>query len=171
MTLVRQLQSDLAGVIQRLSGSTLAEAGVRAVLAEEVPALLDGSGIGWTVDIADDVDAALREAPEISQQVLLIAIEAVANAREHARARRVAIALAGDPSGFVLDVSDDGEGFDVRNPARVGMGLVNMRARARALPHGAFEIASAPTSGTRVSVTFRLAHAATPERTKEGAPA
>nr|WP_314543061.1 histidine kinase [uncultured Massilia sp.] len=171
VTLVRQLQSDLAGVIQRLSGSTLAEAGVRAVLAEEVPALLDGSSVGWTVDIADEVDAALREVPEISQQVLLIAIEAVANAREHARARRVAISLARAPAGFTLEVTDDGEGFDVHNPARVGMGLVNMRARARALPHGAFSIASAPASGTRVSVAFSLAKDVVNDDIVEGAAA
>jgi signal transduction histidine kinase len=170
-TLVRQLQSDLAGVIQRLSGSTLAEAGVRAVLAEEVPALLDGSGIGWTVDIGADVDAALRAVPEISQQVLLIAIEAVANAREHARARRVAISLAPRAAGYVLEVADDGAGFDVRNPARVGMGLVNMRARARALPQGEFTIASAPASGTRVAVAFGLARQASEESLEEGTPA
>jgi signal transduction histidine kinase len=169
-TLVRQLQSDLAGVIQRLSGSTLAEAGVRAVLAEEVPALLDGSGIGWTVDIGADVDAALRAMPEISQQVLLIAIEAVANAREHARARSVAISLAPRAAGYVLEVADDGAGFDVRNPARVGMGLVNMRARARALPQGEFSIASAPASGTRVAVAFGLVREATAEAIVEGTP-
>jgi signal transduction histidine kinase len=156
LTLVRQLQSDLAGVIQRLSGSTLAEAGVRAVLAEEVPALLDGSGIGWDVAIADEVDAALREAPEIAQQVLLIAIEAVANARAHAQAQRVTIGLTRSDGTYALQVADDGAGFDVRNPARVGMGLVNMRARARGLPQGEFAIDSAPAAGTRVAVVFGL---------------
>jgi signal transduction histidine kinase len=156
LTLVRQLQSDLAGVIQRLSGATLAEAGVRAVLAEEVPALLGESGIGWNVDVADEAEAALREAPAIAQQVLLIAIEAVANAREHALACRVAISLGRDGDALVLSVADDGQGFDALQPARAGMGLVNMRARAHALPHGRFRIDSTPSAGTRVAVTFHL---------------
>ncbi len=157
LRLVRQLQSDLAGVIQRLSGATLAERGVRALLAEEVPALLGGSGIGWTLDIADEVDDALRAAPQVAQQVLLIAIEAVANAREHARARSVAVALAPAPAGagFLLAVRDDGQGFDAR-AAGVGMGLVNMRARANALPGGAFHVDSGPGAGTRVTVAFHL---------------
>ncbi|WP_296945804.1 histidine kinase [uncultured Massilia sp.] len=154
--LVRQLQSDLAGVIQRLSGATLAERGVRAVLAEEVPALLGGAGIGWTLDIPDAVDAALRGAPHVTQQVLLIAIEAVANAREHAHARALAVTLSASGAGYLLAVRDDGQGFDPRAGAGVGMGLVNMRARAHALPGGAFHVDSGPGAGTRVSVAFHL---------------
>lgn len=156
LTLVRQLQSDLAGVIQRLSGATLAERGARAVLAEEAAALLGGSGIGWTVDVADDVDAALRAVPQVGQQILLIAIEAIANVREHAHARHVAIALSCAPAGCRLEIRDDGRGFDLGAGAHSGMGLVNMRARARSLPQGVFGIDSTPGAGTRVAVAFIL---------------
>jgi two-component system NarL family sensor kinase len=156
LALVGQLQSDLAGVIQRLSGSTVAELGMRAVLAEEVPALLEGSGVGWTLDIPDGADAALREAPAAAQQILLIAIEAVANAREHAQARRIVIAIREEGAGFLLGIDDDGQGFDAGDPGRPGMGLVNMRARARSLPHGEFAIASRPGAGTRIAVAFAL---------------
>jgi len=156
LTLVRQLQSDLAGVIQRLSGSTLAELGIRAMLHEEMTALLDGAGIGWSISIDDDVDNALQAAPEVTQQILLIAIEAVANAREHAHARAIKLALTPDDAGFILAIQDDGRGFDVRNPERLGMGLVNMRARARTLPQGEFSICSEPGVGTRVRVKFIL---------------
>lgn len=80
----------------------------------------------------------------------------LANVREHAGATRVALTLTYHLDEVVLDVRDDGRGFD---PARVrvtgtrGRGLAGLRDRAEALG-GRADIESAPGEGTTVSVRF-----------------
>jgi len=61
-----------------------------------------------------------------------IAQEALANIAKHARAKHVDVSLSLDPTGreFVLRIHDDGQGFDMDAP-QTGMGLANMRARAK----------------------------------------
>jgi signal transduction histidine kinase len=57
-------------------------------------------------------------------------------------------------SGLVLVVSDDGAGFDPKDPELRSrhLGLTSMQERARRLG-GRLEIASTPGAGTRVTLT------------------
>ena len=55
--------------------------------------------------------------------------------------------------GAVLEVDDDGRGFDPAAATGTGQGLRNLRERARELG-GRAEIDSAPGSGTTVRVTI-----------------
>lgn len=84
---------------------------------------------------------------------------ALANAREHAAADRIVLTLTYHPDEVVLDVRDDGRGFDpalvVASGAR-GRGLAGIRDRARALG-GTAEVESAPGEGTTVSVRLPVA--------------
>lgn len=155
LTLVRQLQQDLANVIVRLSASTIAESGMRKLVDDEMHALLANSGIEWMVDIPDEAEKLLRQAPQVAQQVFLIAMEAVANALKHAGARRIAVRVSVQPDACVLSVEDDGQGFDVPTAGVHGMGIANMRLRARGLPDGHLSIISRPDGGTGVNVRFR----------------
>jgi signal transduction histidine kinase len=63
------------------------------------------------------------------------------------------VSLYRGEQGGVLEVDDDGRGFDPSRPAGAGQGLGNLRERAQALG-GRVEIASAPGQGTRVRVTI-----------------
>lgn len=154
LVLVRQLQNDLASIIQRLSASTIAESGIRKLVDDEMHALLANSGIGWTVDIPDAIAVALQRVPQVAQQVFLIAMEAVANALKHAGAGQIRVSLAAHAGGGVLAVQDDGCGFDVASAGIRGMGLANMRLRARSLPDGHLSITSSAAAGTSVHVRF-----------------
>ena len=49
-------------------------------------------------------------------EILRIAQEAIQNALRHARARRVSVRLAADDGAVVLEVADDGVGFDPDDP-------------------------------------------------------
>lgn len=96
--------------------------------------------------------------PEVAAALVRTARGALANAWEHAAAQRVALTLTYQDDEVVLDVRDDGRGFE---PARVraagtrGRGLAAVRARAAALG-GRAEVESAPGEGTTVSVRFPL---------------
>lgn len=79
---------------------------------------------------------------------------ALANVREHAHADRVALTLTYHADEVVLDVRDDGRGFDpaqVRARGARGRGLAGIRERALSLG-GAAYVESLPAEGTTVSV-------------------
>ena len=80
--------------------------------------------------------------------VLLVVREALTNARRHSSARRVRVALGATEEEIVVEVSDDGVGFDPRQSTqRVGLGAMSERA---ALLSGRLEVFSEPAEGTRV---------------------
>ncbi|NPV56265.1 MAG: GAF domain-containing sensor histidine kinase [Anaerolineae bacterium] len=82
--------------------------------------------------------------------------EALANVAKHARARRVSVALWSTPERTLLEISDDGKGFD---PEKVrltlGHGLANMQTRARNVG-GDIEFSSEQGNGTTILVWMPL---------------
>jgi PAS domain S-box-containing protein len=86
--------------------------------------------------------------PALQKDFYAIALEALNNALKHAAATAVLVRVTGEPAHIVLEVNDNGQGFDPTRPAG-GWGLPNMRERAARL--GAqLDIQSAPATGTRV---------------------
>lgn len=82
--------------------------------------------------------------------------ETFANITRHAQANNVWFAVTQTPEGLLIDVRDDGRGFDVETANRQGhYGLQGMRERAR-LVGGLFAVCSEPGKGTRLSVTLPL---------------
>jgi signal transduction histidine kinase len=74
--------------------------------------------------------------------------EALANAARHARARRLDVHLWSTKERVLLEVSDNGQGFDLRKMSvTLGHGLSNMHIRARKVG-GDVEVTSAPGEGT-----------------------
>ncbi|MFJ8543100.1 sensor histidine kinase [Streptomyces sp. NPDC093586] len=98
--------------------------------------------------------------PDRVQSALLrIAQGALANVREHAGASTAALTLTLLDDQVVLDVTDDGHGFDpaaLSAPSGVrGHGLPAMRARLRGLG-GTLTVESAPGEGTVLSAAVPL---------------
>lgn len=141
-----------------LRGGTLAEAIERVVGR-------------WSDDaeiVADfTVTGSPRQLPaECEVTLLRAAQEALANIRKHAAAARVAVTLTYLDDATILDVQDDGRGFDplvdqlhVTPGAEGGFGLRAMRERVAALG-GALTIESAPGEGTTLAVELPTAGAA-----------
>lgn len=86
-----------------------------------------------------------------------IAQEALRNAARHADAKQVSVRLRRDGMTAVLEVADDGLGFDVESAEerRPGMGLFSMRERA-ALVNGRLSVSSALGRGTRIVAVVPL---------------
>jgi signal transduction histidine kinase len=79
--------------------------------------------------------------------------EALRNAAAHSHAKNAKVVLKSEEHRVVVDISDDGEGFQ---PERTrGMGILGMEERVRQLG-GAFSIQSAPGQGTKVHVELPL---------------
>jgi signal transduction histidine kinase len=76
--------------------------------------------------------------------------EALANAAKHSKARRTQVQLWATRERVLLEVADNGHGFDLRKMSvTLGHGLSNMHIRARKIG-GDVEITSAPEEGTTV---------------------
>ncbi|WP_055571014.1 sensor histidine kinase [Streptomyces prasinopilosus] len=91
---------------------------------------------------------------EVEATLLRIAAEALSNTARHAKATRVGVTLSYMGEEVVLDVRDDGHGFDPSAlPERgtaSGFGLEGMRARAERLA-GELTVESEPGLGAAVS--------------------
>ncbi|WP_020389197.1 sensor histidine kinase [Kribbella catacumbae] len=99
-------------------------------------------------------------APAVATALLRTARGALANVVEHAAARTTVITLTYQPDAVVLDVRDDGVGFDPAGlgPARGsyrGRGLDGIRRRVELLG-GRLVVESAPGDGAALAVTIPL---------------
>jgi len=85
------------------------------------------------------------------REILRIAQEALQNVLKHAQARHVVVTLRRDGDGTLLEVEDDGVGFDPEAPETRSrrLGLTSMEERAQRLG-GTLEINSAPGAGTTI---------------------
>jgi signal transduction histidine kinase len=97
------------------------------------------------------VDDGIPADPHRDGEVLRIAQEALHNARKHAQANHLAVRLRIDEDGLLLEVEDDGVGFDPDAPATRSrrLGLTSMEERAQRVG-GTLEIRSAPGAGTTI---------------------
>jgi len=85
--------------------------------------------------------------------VVQLAREALSNVSRHAQAATCRVSLYLEAGGGVLEVDDDGRGFDPATTTGAGQGLPNLQERAERLG-GRAEISSHPGQGTRVRVTI-----------------
>ena len=76
--------------------------------------------------------------------------ESVHNVLKHANARTVEVRVAGTPRP-VLEVRDDGKGFDPAHVANSGQGLRNLDRRARMIGYYC-DVISAPGKGTLIRI-------------------
>ncbi|MGW2963480.1 sensor histidine kinase [Streptomyces sp. NPDC001220] len=96
---------------------------------------------------------------EVAATLLRIVQEALSNAARHAHASRVGVTLSYLGEEVILDIRDDGTGFDLLAvPARSragGFGLDGMRARAERIA-GSLTVESEPGLGTALSARVPL---------------
>ncbi|MFK4099032.1 sensor histidine kinase [Streptomyces sp. NPDC019531] len=96
---------------------------------------------------------------EVSATLLRIAQEALSNASRHARAGRLGVTLTFLGDEVILDIRDDGVGFDpLALPSRTrtgGFGLDGMRARAERIA-GSLTVETEPGHGTALSARVPL---------------
>ena len=148
---IGELAEELRSAIDRL----------RNLLFELRPVALDLEGLapaismylehaaketGWSWGVVDE----LADEPPAESRVAFyrIAQEAVGNARKHAHATQVEVRLRPAEDGLLLEVEDDGRGFDPARTAEPGhLGLATITERAE-LAGGWCRVESEPERGT-----------------------
>lgn len=124
--------------------------GVASALAELVDHVDSLSATRCTYRHAAGVD--LRE-PEVGIQFYRIAQEAISNALRHAQASNVWTFFGEDDGDLVMEIEDDGVGFDLGAARDRSLGLSSMRRRAH-IAGAMLAIETRPGSGTTVRVSI-----------------
>ncbi len=106
----------------------------------------------WVKVVADEVSENLPE--EHKTCVYRVAQEALHNIVQHAAAHQVTIRVIQEDHHLVLEIEDDGKGFDTRREK--GMGLLGMQERVSHLG-GQFAVESRPGHGATLRVALPLA--------------
>jgi two-component system, NarL family, sensor histidine kinase DegS len=151
--LLRRELGDVRSFIGSLRPPVLVELGLDGSIVDTVTTQAALSGVHITTELRAPADG-LGEA---SQTVVLRVVqEALQNVRKHASAANVVITTAVEDGEWVLEVRDDGRGFDtgaVAARGRRNFGLQFMRERAE-LVGAQFEVRSRPEAGTVVRLAI-----------------
>jgi signal transduction histidine kinase len=107
------------------------------------------------LDVEIEVDPQVKLAPDEQIEVFRIVQEGLGNARRHAGASHVEVAISQRAGRRVVTVSDNGDGFD-ETAVVEGQGVANMRSRADAID-GALTLRTGPGRGTAIEVVLRPA--------------
>jgi signal transduction histidine kinase len=95
-------------------------------------------------------------APDVSTALFRILQETLTNIARHAKATRVEVVKQKQRDRLVLQIRDNGRGFDPKDPAlEKSLGLLGMRERA-AILRGGVNVSSAPGKGTTVTAWIPL---------------
>lgn len=154
LSLARELaRSSLAEArrsVQALRPGPLDDARLPDALSQLAEQWRHTSGIPVRFEI-DGTSAPMQPALEVV--LFRTAQEALANIAKHSSASRAGVTLTYTPDVVVLDILDDGCGFDATNTgAGAGYGLEAMRSRLRQVG-GALVIESTPGEGTTLSAS------------------
>jgi PAS domain S-box-containing protein len=146
------LSDELVGLrrtIAALRPLVLDQRGLEAAVRELAAATGERAGLERCEVSVDLGDGPLDPAMETA--VFRVLQQALANVEQHAAARRLRVALRRQDATVVLDVQDDGRGFDPVEvevvPGQGGFGLVSMRERVQAIG-GRLTVTSRPGAGT-----------------------
>ena len=142
---VDQAIRDLRNYIFGLRPGILADRQLDQAIKELAGEFEVRSGVVTIVDV--DAEAASLLASRASDVVQLVR-ESLSNVERHAEAATCRVTLVRSDAGFVLEIDDDGRGFEVGRETG-GMGLRNLDERVVSLG-GSLEVRSVAGDGTTV---------------------
>jgi signal transduction histidine kinase len=147
-----ELHEELRDLAHSLEARALVERPVVDVLQREAASFRSRSDIRLDLSVSGDVGDLTA-----SQRIAIARIvqEAITNVRDHSRASRVWVRVSTDDLSTLIQVRDDGCGFDpdhvADEPRRGGRGLRGISERARLLD-GSFELETRPGGPTTLEV-------------------
>ncbi|MET7775761.1 sensor histidine kinase [Streptomyces mirabilis] len=154
--LARHSLGEARRSVHNLAPVALADDGLPEALKKTVAEWAERTGIRAEFTVTGTAEQ-LHE--EIAATLLRIVQEALSNAARHAHATRLGVTLSFLGDEVILDIRDDGQGFDpLALPERTragGFGLDGMRARAERVA-GTLTVEAEPGHGTAVSAHVPL---------------
>lgn len=155
--LARRTTKEIRQMLFTLRPIILETQGLSAALEQYIQKLQETDPIRYHLHI-QPVEKYLN--PDAQGAIFYIIEEAITNARKHAQASNLWIRMGLRNNNLVLQIEDDGIGFDVasvqnRYDERGSLGMINLHERTELLG-GRIRIESAPGKGTRITVIAPL---------------
>jgi signal transduction histidine kinase len=150
-------QNEVVKLMKELRPTLLDELGLPAAISRYARDTLESLGTKVSTEFKG-VEGHLPSEVEVT--LFRIAQGIIGNIMQHAQAKNASVRLECNARECVLEIKDDGKGFDVSKITRVdkggrGAGLFTMKERAR-LVGGRCSVKSQPGKGTRVVVKVPL---------------
>lgn len=147
-----QALQEMRLLILELNPPLLQKHGLVAALKASLESIESRAGLETELH----TDGVERLPRAVEPDVYRIAMEALNNLVRYARAKKVTVDLQTRSDWIILDIRDNGVGFDIeRVRDGGGMGIHNMEQRAKRLG-GRLEISSRPGEGTRIKAEIPL---------------
>ena len=158
--------AEMRALIFELRPEALREEGLAAAIRKQA------EGVSARTEIS--VDVRLPKTPvalpgDVEEQVYRLVQEALANIAKHSRARSAVVQLRHrrNAQELVVEVTDDGVGFDASAPQPGHLGLRTMAQRMDQLG-GSLRVDTGPGRGTRIAATVPLSPVDVPLMTPSG---
>ncbi len=153
---IESISTEIRRICEDLSPSALANVGLGAALEWALADAVAHQSVEKRFEYEFVYDGSIEErlklAPAEQIQVYRIVQEALSNICRHSAATRVRLAVAVEANGdLLIELEDNGCGFDADKPGKVGRGLTNIRSRA-SLIEASVNWSALPGGGT----TFTL---------------
>jgi signal transduction histidine kinase len=144
----QQALKEMRLLVYELRPPDLEQEGLVGVLHQRLAAVEKRAGLNARL-VAEEL---VELSPEVEQELFGIVQEALNNIIKHAGATSVSVHLWIDGQKIVVEIVDDGRGFDPEAvKGQGGLGLISIRDRVEKLG-GSLEIFSAPDEGTTIHV-------------------
>lgn len=136
-------------IIAALQPAPLADADLPSALEKVCGTTILGDAVSFFVD-----GEPARLPADVEATIVRVAQSSLSNVVKHSHATRCRVTLTYQPDEVILDVVDNGDGFDPKQKfSRGSVGIINTQRRVESLG-GTFTIESTPGHGCGVSISI-----------------
>jgi len=144
--------TEVRRALTSLRASPLDDLGLALAISDLAESVAARTDLKLSLDVADHLE---NIPPEVEQCIYRVAQEVLANAARHAKAKSLYVSLTRPNGHLILNIKDDGQGFDSNNVDTTRYGLKGLRERAEMIG-GALHIETKLNHGTNVQLSVPL---------------
>lgn len=140
---------EIRSITHDLSSEVVNELGLEKAIQQ----LLEktGSGLNSAYTFNYELPQGLDLQEDVSKMLYRIIQEALSNAMKHSKAKALTLNIKYQNKQIIMEITDNGQGFDVSKTAAFGIGLRNIKQRVTFL-NGFIKIASNIGEGTTIKI-------------------
>ena len=155
--ITQQVLKEMRLIIYEMRPLSLSQDGLIGALRQRLGAVEEHAGIKTQLV----VDELVSFPAPVEEALYWIVQESLNNTLKHAQANQVSIHIYLRDSSILLEITDNGKGFDFSESTRnSGLGLKTMQERATEI-NSVLEIRSIPEKGTTISIQIPLSESIT----------
>ncbi|MDP1801023.1 MAG: PAS domain S-box protein [Bacteroidota bacterium] len=149
---ILEVLSDLRNICFNLMPQTLQNVGLKAAINELCRKIAISGEPEFKIIINEDQFSISKN---LEFTIFRVVQEFINNSITHGKPSRISIKITGEKKKLIINLKDNGIGFDINKARKEGMGLLNVRSRVKSY-NGTITIASLPNKGTSYLIIIPL---------------